>query len=242
MRVLEIWRYPVKSMQGERLDSAEVTPAGLVGDRRFALFDADTGFGLTARRHPELLHAVARGHDDGSVIVTLPDGSAADDEAAFSRWLGRPVTVRGGDVPGPRDYENPDDFEDETAGAWHPFRGATGAFHDTPEGTVSLLSTGSLGGWDRRRFRPNLLLDGSGEEDLIGSRVRVGTAVLAVFEAIPRCVMVTRSQPGGIDRDLEVLRSIHRDRGGLLAVAASVVRAGRINRGDEVRPEPPTHG
>ncbi len=242
MRVLEIWRYPVKSMQGESLESAEVTPSGLGGDRRFALFDADTGYGLTARRHPELLHAFARGHDDGSATVTLPDGSAAPDDATLSRWLGRPVTLRRGDVPGPRDYENPDDFEDETTGAWHPFRGATGAFHDSEDATVSLLSTGSLGGWDRRRFRANLLLDGSGEDDLIGSRVRIGTAVLAVFEPIPRCVMVTRSQPDGIARDLEVLRSIHRDRGGLLAVAASVIRAGRITRDDELLPVPSTGG
>jgi uncharacterized protein YcbX len=67
MRVLELWRYPVKSLQGERLDLAAVTTAGLEGDRRFALFDVDTGFGLTGRRVPELLFGAARLREDGGV-------------------------------------------------------------------------------------------------------------------------------------------------------------------------------
>jgi uncharacterized protein YcbX len=46
MRVLELWRYPVKSLQGERLDLAAVTTAGLEGDRRFALVDAIPASGL----------------------------------------------------------------------------------------------------------------------------------------------------------------------------------------------------
>ena len=67
MRVLELWRYPVKSLQGERLEVATVTTAGIEGDRRFALFDIDTGFGLTARRVPELLFAAARLRDRGKM-------------------------------------------------------------------------------------------------------------------------------------------------------------------------------
>jgi hypothetical protein len=50
LRVLELWRYPVKSLQGERLDSVAVTSDGLKVDRRFAIYDVETGFGLTARR------------------------------------------------------------------------------------------------------------------------------------------------------------------------------------------------
>ena len=55
MRVAEIWRYPVKSLQGERLESAQVTTGGVEGDRAYAIYDLDTGLGLTARRVPELL-------------------------------------------------------------------------------------------------------------------------------------------------------------------------------------------
>src|SRR5438034_9735770 len=41
--VVGLWRYPVKSMMGEELNSAEVGERGLVGDRRFAVVDASTG-------------------------------------------------------------------------------------------------------------------------------------------------------------------------------------------------------
>src|SRR3954471_19182513 len=91
MRVLELWRYPVKSLQGEQLDSVAVTADGLEGDRRFAIYDVETGFGLTARRVPELLFASARWRDDGMVEITLPDGSSASDDAALSAWIGRRV-------------------------------------------------------------------------------------------------------------------------------------------------------
>ncbi len=55
MRVVELWRFPVKSLQGEQLDDATVGDGGIEGDRGYAIFDLDTGFGLTARRVPELL-------------------------------------------------------------------------------------------------------------------------------------------------------------------------------------------
>ena len=45
MRVRELWRYPVKSLKGERLEEAAVTADGLHGDRRYAIFDLDTGLG-----------------------------------------------------------------------------------------------------------------------------------------------------------------------------------------------------
>ena len=56
MRLVQIMRYPVKSLQGERLEAALVTPDGVDGDRRFAIYDVATGFGLTARREPCLLY------------------------------------------------------------------------------------------------------------------------------------------------------------------------------------------
>lgn len=236
MKVLEIWRYPVKSLQGERLDSADVGSEGLAGDRRFAIFDAETGFGLTARRHPQLLYAAARARPDGTVEITLPDGSVAGDDAALSAWLQRPVLLRSTEEVRDRRYENPVDFEEEEeAGAWEPFSGSNGAFHDSGRANVSLMSRATIGSWEPRRFRSNLLLDGEGEDELVGSRVRIGAAELHVGMRIERCVMTTRPQPGGIDKDLDVLRRIHRERGGELAIGAVVARPGSVNVGDEVR-------
>ncbi len=235
VRVSEIWRFPVKSLGGERVDEVEVTGGGLAGDRVFALFDTATGFGLTARRVPEMLFARATLAPDGTATITLPDGRVSRGDGDLSEWLGRSVTLRAADEPGDRTYENPADFEDEQ-GAWEPFDGSTGAFHDAARAQVSLLSVGTIGDRDRRRFRANLVLDGSGEDDLVGRRVRVGTAEVLVAERIPRCVMVTRPQPDGIDRDLDVLRWVHRERGGDLAVGGLITATGRVRVGDEVHP------
>ena len=237
MQVKELWRYPVKSLQGERVDSAHLGPEGIAGDRRFAIFDAETGFGLTGRRHGELLFASARWLGD-SVEITLPDGTTARDDAALSAWLGRAVTLRSTDEDVERSFETVDDFEHEDTSTWHPFVGAGSSFRDSEATVVSLVSTGSLGEWDRRRFRSNIVLEGSGEESLVGSRVSLGGAVLDVTKRVGRCVMVTRPQPGDLEKDLNVLRSIHRERDGKIAVGASVVIAGTVNIGDELMGPP----
>jgi uncharacterized protein YcbX len=233
VHVIELWRYPVKSLGGERLTAAEVGPEGLAGDRQWALFDLETGFGLTARRVPDLFFAAARLRSDGGVEVVLPDGTVTADDDVLSTWLGRPVALRAaGEAEGARRYENPADVEADAD--WHPFEGAGGAFHDNADFRVTLVSAGTLGDWDRRRFRANVVLDGAGEDDLAGSRVRLGSAVLDVDRPVTRCVMVTRPQPGGIARDTGVLRTIHRERGGNLAVGGRVRTAGRVAVGDEL--------
>lgn len=235
MRVLELWRYPVKSLQGERLPSARIEPQGIAGDRRWALFDVVTGLGLTARRVPELLFAAARLRSGSGVEVVLPDGTVTDDDDLLSAWLGRRVALRSAaTLPGAPTYESPDDDEHEAAGGWHTWRGAGGAFHDDADARLSLVSTGTIEGWDRRRFRANVLLDGSGEDALVGRRIRIGSVVLEVGGGIRRCVMVTRPQPEAIERDLSVLRTIHRERAGLLAVWARVVGTGALAVGDEL--------
>jgi len=237
MRVLELWRYPVKSLQGERLTAADVGPLGLAGDRQWALFDATTGVGLTARRVPDLLFAAARTRADGAVEVVLPDGTVTADDAILSRWLGREVALRpAADLAGSPVYEAPEDDLEERAGGWVRWEGAAGAFHDNPAFRVSLVSTETLGTWDRRRFRANVLLDGGGEDGLVGRRVRLGGAVLAVDDGISRCVMVTRPQAGGIGRETAVLKTIHRERGSRLAVGAAVLTPGTVAVGDAVEP------
>ena len=238
MRVAELWRFPVKSLQGERLETAEFGFGGITGDRQWALFDVATGFGLTARREPDLLFAAARVREDGGVEVVLPDGTVTAEDVVLSGWLGRPVALRSAAaVTERRRYESPDDDLAETPRGWHDWEGAAGgAFHDNADGRLSLVSTGTLGAWDRRRFRSNVVLEGAGEEELVGTQLRLGGAVLAVGTPIPRCVMVTRPQPGGIGRDTGVLKTIHRERGGELAVGARVLVAGRVRLGDVLEP------
>ncbi len=236
MRVLELWRYPVKSLQGERVERVEAGPRGLAGDRGWAIFDLDTGFGLTARRAAELLFASARLHGDGRPEITLPDGSVAAGDADLSAWLGRRVALRAADEVAEPRYENPADTETEAEESWAPFSGSTGAFHDNGTAPVTLLSTGTLAGRPARRFRANVVVDGDGEDDLVGSTVRLGTAELAIVAPVPRCVMVTRAQPGGIPIDRDVLRRIHRERSGLLSVGGPVTRPGTVRVGDELVP------
>lgn len=235
MHVAELWRFPVKSLQGEQLDGATVTDRGIAGDRGFALFDLDTGLGLTARRLPELLFASARVVDEGAPPeITLPDGTVARDDTALSDWLGCRVALRAASEVEERRYENPLDAEREAD--WIVFDGAPGPFHDSARTRVSLVSTGTLGSWDRRRFRANVLLDGDGEDALVGTTIAVGGVHLDVVKRIGRCVMITRPQPGDIDRDLDVLKTVNRERDGYLAIGALVVRGGRLAVGDEVVP------
>lgn len=232
MKILELWRYPVKSLQGEQVDSVAVEADGLQGDRRFALHDVETGLGLTARRVPELLFASARMLADGTVDITLPDGSVTRDDDALSEWLGRRVTLRSVDPAVALTYENVVDFEREPTSEWEEFVGAPGAFHDSPGFRVSLVSKGTIGSWDQRRFRSNVLLDGEGEDELVGRRIALGDAVVDVGDRIERCVMTTRPQPGGIERDLQVMRTIARERDARLAVGGTVAQTGTVRVGD----------
>jgi uncharacterized protein len=236
VRVTELWRYPVKSLQGERLDAVVVTAEGLDGDRRYAIFDLDTELGLTARRVPELLLASASLSADGRVRITLPDGRLANGDDVLSGWLGRRVALRSAEQNASRRYEDVIDFEREQSSGWRTFEGASGPFHDSQRARVSLVSTDTIGAWDPRRFRANILLDGTGEDALAGSTIALGEAILNISGTIQRCVMVTRPQPGGIDRDLGILRTIARERAAHLAVGAIVSHPGIVRVGDELNP------
>jgi uncharacterized protein len=243
MRVTQIWRYPVKSLQGERVDEATVDAHGLVGDRRWALFDLATGNGLTARRVPELLLASA-GLDGDDVVVTLPDGSHASDDAALSRWLGRDVELRSvSDTrSGAPMWETPLVVEDDVESEWATWQGPTDVFHDSNRTQISLCSEATLSTFapvdELRRFRFNVVLDGAdGEEDgLVGGTASLGGVDLDVTKRIDRCVMVTRPQPGGIERDTSVLKRINREREMCLGVGALVTSPGTIAAGDELIP------
>jgi uncharacterized protein YcbX len=102
-RVAELWRYPVKSMLGERLGHADVTAAGVAGDRSFALIDDETGLIASAKRPARwgrLLELGAGLDPSGVLTVTFPDGEACsttdgdgDLDTKLSDFLGRKVRV-----------------------------------------------------------------------------------------------------------------------------------------------------
>lgn len=226
-RVAELWRYPVKSLGGERLEASRIGAFGLTGDRAFGILDVTTGTILTARREPRLLLAAASWHD-GEVAIAA-QGEVLDSDEALSAWLDRPVRlVRAGSRGGT--YENPEDPEGESG--WIAWQGPGHAWHDSGRIRVSLVSRRTVGNWETERFRSNVVLaDGEGEDALVGRQVRVGSVVLDVTTRIDRCVMVTRAQPG-IAVDKDVLRTIHRERGGCLAIGALVAAAGEVAVGD----------
>src|ERR1700675_2089133 len=102
--VKEIWRFPVKSMQGERIQRGDLGLRGLVGDRGWAVRDERAGEIRGAKKLPQLLQATARYTAEpvaGAIPaaeITLPDGSrlAGDTPEAGARlsaYLGRPVTL-----------------------------------------------------------------------------------------------------------------------------------------------------
>jgi uncharacterized protein len=234
VRVVEIWRYPVKSAQGERVDRSPVTKLGLEWDRQLALVDHSTGRALTGRREPKLLllSAAAAAAGAGGVRIATPDGRPLRTDAELSDWLGRPVRLCRPPGDSEPQYDYPLDDEDES-GPWSLWSGAAGVWHDSARTRISIMSTSSLRDWPVRRFRPNVVVDSAGEDDLVGRRIAIGSVVLDVMKRIDRCVMVTRPQPG-IERDLEVLRTVRRERDGLLGVGAVVVTPGELGVGDEV--------
>lgn len=230
--VTELWRFPVKSLGGERVERVGVTGLGLDGDRRWGVVDRTTGRVLTARREPRLLFASARLVAADRVAVTLPDGTETDRSEDLAAWLDRDVALeRAGDVGGV--FEAPHDAEREAD--WVTWQGPPGAWHDSRRSRLSLVTLATLGAWDRRRFRSNVVLDGSGEDGLVGQRVKVGSCLLDVTKQIDRCVMVTRAQPG-VPEDRDVLREIVRERATFLAVGALVADGGHIAVGDVLGP------
>lgn len=237
MRVLELWRYPVKSLGGEPIEQAEIGEAGIVGDRGWGIQHVETGNVLTARRAPELLFASARliagdsGRDE--VVISLPDGSevsSADTgiDASLSSWLEREVhLVRPGDEGAT--YENPMDIENE--GDWISWQGPAWSFHDSTKSMISIVGSDTLDDRDVRRFRTNVVVEGTGEDELVGSSVTLGTATLDVTKQIDRCIMVTRPQPG-LERDLDVLKRVIKERNNFLSVGALVTGVGAVCVGD----------
>src|SRR4051812_3747327 len=190
MVVEELWRYPVKSMGGERLEVADVDAWGIDGDRQWAVIDVATGYGLTAKREPELLYASAA-VVDGEVMIMLDGGvtltgAGTATDAVLSDWLGRPGTLRRASPDTAATFEIAADFEAEHESKLLHWEGPQGTFHDSTRTRVSLAARREMRDWAPRRFRMNVLVSGDSSAGLIGTTIKVGTAVLEVVKAVDR--------------------------------------------------------
>jgi uncharacterized protein YcbX len=244
MEVAGLWRYPVKSLQGEAVDAARVEVDGVAGDRRWGIRDQRTGRILTARRRPELLSASSTYGGDEPVI-TLPDGSTVAGpgkrtDRQLSEWLASPVSL----VPSSGHAGRAEFFADATDDTSQAIEWTMPDGRYVDAAPILLLTTASLrtaaghhpnGTWDVRRFRPNVLIalegDGWVEDSWVGHQIQIGAVTLIPTQPCVRCTMVTRSQPG-LDADIDIFRSLARHHGGLFGVWSDVVIPGSLSLGD----------
>lgn len=209
MRVAELWRYPVKGLRGERVEALEFAADGVPGDRGLRVLD-DRGI-VTGRRKQRMIGLEATLGEDGDVLV---GGNPWDSPAAAE-------SIR------------------EVAGLGARLSRPLGG-HEYDAAQVLLLSGGSVAqlGYDRRRFRPNIYLEGATgpiELEWIGQRLRIGDLVLAVDEPCERCV-ITTIDPDTIEIDLDVLKRTRAELGGDMGVYCTVVEPGVVRIGDAVEP------
>jgi hypothetical protein len=207
MRIAEIWRYPVKSMRGEPLAQAALTANGIPGDR--VVHVAAGGRVLTARTHPRLLGLHATLGADGEPQVNGQAWDATEVAALVREAVGQDARlVR---------EEGPERFD------VLPLLVAT-------DGAIQAL------GHDRRRLRPNLVIEGVaglGERQWPGRRLRIGRALIAVRKLRSRCVMTT-FDPDTLVQDPGVLRRIAQEFGGRMALDCEVLEEGTVRVGDPV--------
>jgi len=185
--VAQLWLFPVKSMAGTRVDTAEVTSHGLAGDRSWAVVDSD-GKPVTAADEPRLRLVTPR-LVDGQLLLDVPDarpGLAPDDAAAaLSTWLGRELRLASQQ---------------------------TGSFADVaPVHVVSRTSTSDASHaedcdtCDVTAPRANVVLDlaadlpagATSERDWVGRTVRAGDAELTMAKLPKHCLGVYADVPRG---------------------------------------------
>ena len=261
--VLALWRYPVKSMLGEEVQSTLLTERGLLGDRAYALLDRATGKVVSSknpRRWPTLFKFKAALMDLPDmrerippVMITLPNGTRVSSEQGdvdrvLSYALDRDVSLRS-QVPERAELEQywPDmeslaHRETVTEEAMPP-----DGFFDGE--VVHLLTTATLdqlhsiypeGRFDPLRFRPNLVVapapteSGFVENTWIGRTISIGEQVrLHILRPTGRCVMTTLAQ-GDLPKDLGILRTAVQANQAQVGVYATVRHGGVIRRDDPV--------
>jgi uncharacterized protein len=208
MHVLEIWRYPVKSMAGETLNQAKLSFLGIEGDRVVQVHD-ENGHVMTSRTYPGLLghHAVL--NNEGQPLV---DGRIWSDPAVLNDIK---------NIVGP--------------GAGLSYDTSIDRFDVLP---LLVATDGAIEefGEDSRRLRPNLVIGGVAgleERQWPGRYLRIGEVVIRVQDLRGRCVMTT-FDPDTLAHDPLVLRDILRRFGGKLALNCDVVQGGTIMVNQEV--------
>src|SRR4051794_10833706 len=214
MHVAELWRYPVKSMAGERLGLAHLGPDGVHGDRLVHV-QGPRGL-LTGRTRPHLLGLHGTLDSDGNPLV---DGQPWDSPEALAS-----VRSAAGPDTAPLYYDGPRRFD------VLPLLVAT-------DGAITAF------GHDGRRLRPNIVIggvEGLAERDWPGGRLQINELEIALDSRRARCVMTTFA-PDDQTQNVDVLRGILARFGGELALNASVERPGTIRVGEPVRfvPSPP---
>jgi uncharacterized protein YcbX len=175
-RVQQLWIFPVKSMRGARVDTAQLVAGGLRGDRSWAVVD-DSGTTVTAAEEPRLRQVATR-IVDGLVLVDVPGAAPGlRPEAAagaLSAWLGRPVRLA--------------------------HREGTGFVDVAPVHVVSTFSMADAAhaekcdACDVREPRANLVLElapgGGAEREWLGGQLSIGTATLPVVRHPDHCLGV----------------------------------------------------
>ncbi|MCY4479702.1 MAG: MOSC domain-containing protein [Rhodospirillales bacterium] len=233
--VKALWRYPVKSMAGTKIDEALVTEGGILGDRGYAVLDRTSGrvgSAKTPRKWAGLMALAADfveppqpGAPLPPVRIVWPDGAAVssndgDPDARLSDTLGRPVTLTT-ERPEAPSLERLDPLAaDETivdigelmmAGRFSDYA----ALHLITTATIARLAELRPGSkFSARRFRPNVTIatpegaSGFVENDWVGREVAIGDEVrLCISDPTPRCSVPTLAQRD-LEKDPQLLRTI----------------------------------
>lgn len=237
-QVESLFRYPVKSMAGERLEVANLGWHGIEGDRRLAFRRMDDRRGmpwLTASKLPGLL-LFTPCHKDGAegdlpTHVRTPDG---EELPVFGEALAREVGRR---------YGAPVEM----------MQLRHGIFDETPISVIAsdtVREIGRLAGrsLDIRRFRPNiavrLLKPGPFQEDgWLGGELSFGeeddAPAIAVTMRDERCSMVNLD-PDTASPAPEVMKAIVRVRQNYAGIYGNVIRVGRLAVGQAIFLRPTT--
>ena len=208
LHIAGLWRYPVKSLAGERLSSAVLDINGIAGDRLVVVAGPE---GVrTSRIHHRLLGLRGTLDAEGRALI---DGHPWESDEAL-----RLVKAAAGDD------------------AWLEVAHETNRFDVLPLLIATDGAVASFGR-DVRRLRPNILVggvDGMAENDWPGLRLHAGRAIITIDSRRSRCPMTT-VDPDTLERDPEVLRDIGRRFGGRIALNAGVVHGGVLRDGEVVR-------
>ena len=202
MQVAELWRFPVKSMGGERLTQATITADGITGDRVVHIEDA-RGKVVTARTRPRLLGHKATLGPDGEPLV--------DGRPWQSPEVATDVSAAAGTGAHLVRYDGVERFD------VLPLLVAT-------DGAIAAF------GRDGRRLRPNLVVggvEGLAERHWEGRRLRIGAVLIGIQDLRARCVMTTYD-PDTQVQDHTVLKDIVRRFQGTLALNCHVLQPGII--------------